>query len=184
MFKLRRSLSQNFLHNQQLVKHLVGLSSIDKKYLVLEIGPGKGIITHELCQQSKQVIAVERDKRLIGYLKDNLSHQNLSLVFGDALNYTLPTQPYKVFSNLPFQIEGKLIRRLLNSHNPPQEACLIVRKEPAFRWAGVRSNSMFSVMYVPWFELEIIHHFKSSDFQPPRVNGKFALVFSSKLLTA
>ena len=166
MYKTRRSLSQNFLYNRQLIKHLVGLSSIGKNDSVFEIGPGKGIITQELCQRARKVLAVEIDQRLINYLKENLSNHNLTLVQGDVLDSPLPNASYKVFSNLPFYIEGKIIRKLLNSNNPPDEACLIVRRETALRWAGIKNSSMFSVKYSPWFEFEIIHQFKPGDFQP------------------
>ncbi len=165
MFKSKRSLSQNFLYSRQLVKYLLGKSSIDKKDVVFEVGPGKGIITHELSELSNQVIAVEIDTSLIEFLKNRVA-ENVVLFQADVLEFPLPRSEYKVFSNPPFYIEGELIRKLLNAKNPPKEACLVLIKKPALRWAGIKTNSMFSVLYGPWFTFEVMHQFDKSDFKP------------------
>ncbi len=170
MFKHRRSLSQNFLYNHQLVKYLVGLSSIGKQDLVFEIGAGKGVITRELCQRAKKVVAIEIDARLDTYLKKNITENNFRLIHGNILDFNFPSVDYKIFSNLPFSIEGKIIRKILTAKYPALEACLIVRKRPALRWTGHHKNSLFYCMFSPWFDFKIVYSFKSSDFQPaPKV---------------
>ena len=159
-------LSQNFLHNRQLVKQLVRKTSIGPQDTVIEIGPGQGIISQELQVVAKLVLAVELDSKLISYLINQPPRNNLVLFHLNALDFPLPATPYKVFSNLPFAIEGELIRKLLHAPNPPQQASLIVRKESAIRWAGVHKHTLFSIMYQPWFTFDIVHHFKSTDFKP------------------
>lgn len=165
MFQSKRSLSQNFLYNRQLVKYLLGKSSIGKNDTVLEIGPGKGIITQELSRVSNQVIAVELDTEIVDFLNNKVA-ENVILFQGDALKFPLPSSNFKVFSNPPFYIEGKLIRKLLNAKNPPSETCLVLIKKPALRWAGKKTNSMFSIIYGPWVSFKIVHQFKKSDFKP------------------
>ena len=88
MYKLQRKLfSQNFLHSRKLVHELIRGSSIGKHDLVLEIGPGKGILTGELLKQSQHVIAVEIDSQWYKYLQEKLSYSdNLTLYHEDFLN--------------------------------------------------------------------------------------------------
>ena len=168
MYRLRRMLfSQNFLHSRKLVAKLLGSSSIGKQDLVLEIGPGKGIITEQLVVAAKHVIAVEIDSHLHKYLQRKfVQTENLTLYQADFLQFILPSLPYKVFANIPFSIEGKIIRKLLEAKNPPEETYLVVMKEPAYRWAASYKENMFSVMHKPWFEFSIYHHFRRTDFSP------------------
>lgn len=168
MFKLRREqLSQVFLHSPELVNRLVGKSSIGPKDTVIEIGSGKGIITGSLVEKAGKVIAVECDPVLCSQLKQKFSgRQNLDLICADFLSFKLPNEPYKVFANIPFSIEGKIVRKLIDAQNPPGDCYLIIREELARRLSGIPKNGLFAVMHKPWFDFEIFHQFKRSDFTP------------------
>lgn len=160
----RQLLSQNFLHDRKLVAKLVRRSSIGKTDTVLEIGPGKGIITEALLEKAMRVVAVEIDSRLFEKLKTKFSQKkNLKLIQTDFLDFPLPKFPYKVFANLPFRISSDIVRRLLDAKCPPEESYLIVQKEAAEKLTG---ESLISVLYHPWFEFSIIHHFRRDDFAP------------------
>ncbi len=168
MYNLRRKLlSQNFLHNRKLVAKLLGRSSIGTNDLVLEIGPGKGIITERLVQQAQHVIAVELDTYWYKYLQQKFSSKNnFTLYQKDFLEYTLPSAPYKVFANIPFSIEGKIIRKLIDAKNPPEDCYLVMMKELAYRLAAPYKENMFSIMHKPWFEFSMYHLFRRTDFEP------------------
>ncbi len=173
-YKLRREqLSQVFLHSPELVKQLIGKSSIGQKDTVIEIGPGKGIITNFLIEKAEKVIAVERDPALYSRLKQQLvDYSNLDIICADFLSLTLPKTPYKVFANIPFSIEGKIIRKFIDAPNPPEDCYLIMREEVAERLAGIFNNGLFAVAHKPWFDFEIFHQFKRSDFIPkPQVES-------------
>ncbi|MBI5356481.1 23S ribosomal RNA methyltransferase Erm [Candidatus Collierbacteria bacterium] len=174
MFKLRREqLSQVFLHSPELVKRLIGKSSIGKNDTVIEIGPGKGIITKILLQSAKTVIAIERDPTLYSQLKQQFcSYSNLDLICADFLSFKLPNEPYKVFANIPFSIEGKIIRKLIDAPNPPEDCYLVMREELAKRLAGIFNNGLFAITHKPWFDFEIFHRFQRIDFIPkPQVES-------------
>lgn len=162
----RKLLSQNFLNNQRVVSRLVGSSSIGKNDLVLEIGPGKGIITTELIKSAGHVIAVELDNHWYRFLMRTIHDDNFTLYHGDFLSHPLPKLPYKVFANVPFAIEGKIIRKLIENENPPLDCYLVVMDELAKRLLATSRENMFSVMHKPWFEFSIPHYFKSEDFSP------------------
>ncbi len=168
MYKLRRKiLSQNFIYNRTLVKKLVRNSSIGFQDTVLEIGPGKGFITSELLQIAKKVIAVEIDQKLVLHLqKQFLENNKFDLYLADFLNFHLPISQYKVFANIPFSIEGKIIRKLIEDKNPPNDCYLVVRKDLAERLIGKLGNNMFFVKHSPWFNFEICYYFSRRDFIP------------------
>ena len=165
----RQPLSQHFLWNRQLVDRLVRASSISSNDLVLEIGPGRGILTQALVQAAKQVMAVELDEGLCAALRRNLGHhRNLILVAGDCLTLPLPRGPYKVFANIPFNITGDIMRKLLQSNNPPDECYLLMQTEAAAKFLpNDRRNSLAALLYYPWWELRVTHHFQRADFSPP-----------------
>lgn len=167
-YKLRRKiLSQNFLYSQTLIKSLVWNSSIGQNDIVLEIGSGKGLITAQLLKKAKKVIALEIDEKLFLHLKKFLGlYPNFDLHQVDFLKFPLPKSSFKVFANIPFSIEGKIIRKLLDSINPPQDCYLIVDKRLAIRLSGMPHENQFSLKHKPWFDFSIFYQFKRSDFIP------------------
>lgn len=169
----RRLFSQNFLYNCQLVERLVGQSSIRRGDLVVEIGAGQGIITQELIKRAGHVVAVEIDAGWYQRLQKQMAGvTNLTLYQADILSFDLPRLPYKVFANIPFAIEGKIIRKLLDDANPPQDCYLVVMKELAERLVASQPSTLFAVSYRPWFDFSIEYRFKPSDFRPvPTVNA-------------
>jgi 23S rRNA (adenine-N6)-dimethyltransferase len=138
------------------------------KDTVLEIGAGNGIITEGLLSVSRKVIAVEIDKYLFAHLSGRLGNNKaLELVYGNFLDFKLPKEPYKVFSNIPFSITGEIIKKLLFSDNPPDSCHLIVQKEAAEKFmVNQRKNSMLSTLFYPWFKIKVSHTFKRTDFNP------------------
>lgn len=168
MYRLKRKLlSQNFLYSRKLVTKLVGSSSIAKKDLVLEIGSGKGIITEQLVQKANQVIAVELDKNWYDYLKVRFNQTpNLSLYHQDFLNFPLPNKRYKVFANIPFSIEGQIIRKLIDTSYPPQDCYLVMMKKLAYRLSAPFKQNQFSISHKPFFDFGIHYHFRRTDFTP------------------
>lgn len=162
--------SQNFLTNAQLVESLVVKSGISKDDTVLEIGAGEGIITKALVKRSKKVIAFELDPHFFKKLSEEFrGNKSLQLRQEDFLSGNLPTYPYKVFSNIPFNITSAIIKKLTLGNNPPEDAYLIVQKEAAEKFAGKPLdiiNSQLSVISYPWFEFKVIHKFKPANFSP------------------
>lgn len=129
--------SQNFLHSNSLVKNLIALSKISKQDNILEIGPGKGIITQNLSKASKSVTAIELDEKLAEELKTKFKGSNVKIVKGDFLDYKVQSYEYKVFSNIPFNITANIINKLLGSKNQPTQLFLIMQYEAFLKYAGL-----------------------------------------------
>lgn len=159
--------SQNFTVNGPLISDLVKQSSIAPEDLVYEIGPGTGVITSELARASKRVVAVEIDKNLYGKLKIKFANSNtVEIRYGDFMTSPLPKQPYKVFSNIPFNITAPIIKKLTESENPPEDTYLFVQNESADKFCGVGKETQASLLLKPWFDPSIVYRFKKNDFRP------------------
>ncbi|HIA4683225.1 TPA: ribosomal RNA small subunit methyltransferase A, partial [Salmonella enterica] len=173
--------SQNFLHDKKLVSSLVENSNINNTDIVYEIGPGKGIITEHLLRVSKSVIAIELDTSLYQFLKQNLNSQKLTLINQDFMNIKLPDGNYKVFSNIPFNMTGEILTRLLTAINPPQDMYIIMQYEAMLKYAGTPyyKDTLKSLMFKPLYDIKLAYEFLPSDFKP-KPNVSIVLVHFHK----
>lgn len=164
--------SQNFLQDARLVASLLDKSHLTSDDVVYEIGPGKGIITEQLARRFKRVVAIEKDPRLSTFLRQKFAHcPNVTIHAGDFLDYPLPSKPYKVFANIPFNITTSIVSKFTTAAYPPEDAYLVMQKEAAEMFLGKPRESLRSLLLKPWFSLEILHHFQRVDFHPaPRVD--------------
>lgn len=164
--------SQNFLTSRALVNRLVERSTVGPDDLVLEIGPGRGIITEALARSARRVVAVEKDPALAARLRRQFeASRTVSIVAADFLATTLPDRPFKVFASLPFNATSEIVGRLLAAPDPPDDSFLVVQREAAERYAGGQHETLVSVLLKPWFEPSIVHWFRRDDFSPaPRVD--------------
>jgi 23S rRNA (adenine-N6)-dimethyltransferase len=159
--------AQNFLRSPDLVDRLLGRSSISPDDLVVEIGPGMGIITERLARACRQVIALEKDPALAQRLRRRLSpFPNVALFEADALAFPLPITSYKVFANLPFNATAAIISRLTDETWAPTDAYLVVQQEAAARFLGEPRETLASLLLKPWFEPGVMHRFRREDFAP------------------
>jgi 16S rRNA (adenine1518-N6/adenine1519-N6)-dimethyltransferase len=134
-----KALGQNFLHDRKIVRRIVEVSGADSKTVVLEIGPGLGILTEELTRVSRSVTAIELDQRLAARLGEYFNGR-ARIVQGDILDVDLESlglaQPYIVVANLPYSIATAAIQRLLEAEHPPKRMIIMVQREVAERMAA------------------------------------------------
>jgi 23S rRNA (adenine-N6)-dimethyltransferase len=135
---------------------------------VIDIGAGRGVITHALAGRGFRVIAVEKDVRLFRALRARfIGRTNVECHHGDILRFPLPRAPYAVVSNVPFAISAALVRRLLAAPTPPHDALLILQREAAEKFAGVPQETLFSLLAKPYVTLDVVRAFRRDDFAPP-----------------
>jgi 16S rRNA (adenine1518-N6/adenine1519-N6)-dimethyltransferase len=174
--KPKKRLGQNFLTDKSVVKKLLKTADLKPGDVVLEIGPGLGVLTKEIAEITKKVIAVEKDKKLCEILKQELkNYKNIEIINADALkdNYRLPTKNYKLIANLPFYIATPVIRKFLESNDPPEEMVLMVQKEVAQRITATPPKmSTLAVSVQIYAEPKIISYISKESFRPkPKVNS-------------
>lgn len=135
-----KALGQHFLHDQKIVHRIAELAGLGHGDLVVEIGPGLGVLTRALAARAGRVIAIELDARLAEYLRRQFAGTNVEIVHDDALavDYAELTggQPYQVVANLPYSVATAIIERLLAGEHPPARLVVMVQREVAERLAA------------------------------------------------
>jgi len=173
--------SQNFICQQKLTDELLNLSNIGPNDLVVEIGPGKGMITRALLKRAGHVIAVEQDPKFIAELSLLDIQDQFQLVVADFLEWQLPKMEYKVFSNPPFNYTADIVSKLTSSEVPPTDIFLIMQEAAAYRYAGIpyERNSQISILLSVDFTVEIVRKISRHYFQP-RPNVSIVFVHFAK----
>ncbi len=147
-----KRLGQHFLVDQNIARKIVSLAALRADETVLEIGPGRGILTTLLCEAAGQVIAVEIDPKLHAYLKATLrGYANLDLRLGDALEFPYESLPLRtvVVANLPYYVSTPLLFRLLEARDRIARMTLMLQAEVAERLIaqpGTRTYGVLSVL--------------------------------------
>jgi 16S rRNA (adenine1518-N6/adenine1519-N6)-dimethyltransferase len=132
----KKSLGQNFLVNEGVLDRIVAAAQLSAADTVVEIGPGTGALTRRLGATGARVIAIEKDARLIGPLRESFAASpNVTVTEGDVLKWRpdLPGGSYKVVANIPYYLTSHLLRHLLEEWPRPSCAVLMVQSEVADR---------------------------------------------------
>lgn len=141
-FVFQKKFGQNFLIDTHVLDKIVLAAGITKEDFVLEIGPGIGTLTQYLCENAREVVAVEIDRMLIPILEDTLSeYDNVTVINNDILKFDLNKlvqernggNPIKVVANLPYYITTPIIMDLFERHLPLKNITVMVQKEVADR---------------------------------------------------
>ncbi|MBV9618299.1 MAG: ribosomal RNA small subunit methyltransferase A, partial [Verrucomicrobia bacterium] len=132
-----KSLGQNFLHDRNLARWIVDQAELDANDYVVEIGPGLGALTEFALTKGAHVLAIEKDQRLVNFLRKKFANKNVEVVHGDALEFDtrcLYTKPQvKLLGNLPYYISSQLLIKFLEYHSPISLTLLMLQKELAQR---------------------------------------------------
>lgn len=175
----KKSLGQNFLKSKSIIEDIINSSEIKNGDIVLEIGPGKGILTEELLKKTS-VIGVEKDGNLINYLNDKFKNEidsgKLKLIHGDILNISVKEivqENYKLIANIPYYITGALFRKILSCENKPESITVMVQKEVAKRIVSQnKKESILSMSIKVYGEPKYIKKVPARYFSPkPKVDS-------------
>ena len=178
---MSRKLGQVFLKNQKISQKIVKELEIKKGEIVVEIGPGTGFLTQELILSNEKIIAIEKDPKLIGYLKEKFANnKNLILIEGDIREILKEekiqeiiqskdyNKGYKIVGNIPYYLTSYLLRLLMELENKPKLVVLMVQKEVAQRIAAQPPKmNLLSVLTQFYFQPKIIQIVKKGNFSPP-----------------
>ncbi len=180
---MKIKLGQNFLIDQNIAQLEVNYTNIKKDDVVLEIGPGTGILTKLIAKKAKKVIAIEIDKNLLNSLKEILP-SNVTLIHSDVLKLDFKNLPKfnKVVSNLPYQISSPITFKLLDySFNL---AILVYQKEFAERMIakpGSKKYSRLSVNVYYKSECSLLRIVSRNIFYPrPKVDSAIVKIVPRK----
>lgn len=183
-FNFSKGLGQNFLINPSVCPKMAKLSSAGKGVGVIEIGPGIGVLTKELCALSDKVVAIEIDKRLIPVLDETLSgFDNVKVINDDVLKLDLNKLIKEEFegmkvvvcANLPYYITSPVIMKLLEDKLPIESITVMVQKEAARRMCaevGSRESGAVTVSVNYYSKPEMLFSVSAGSFMPaPKVDS-------------
>lgn len=177
-FNFQKKFGQNFLIDTHVLEKIIEESGITKDDCVLEIGPGIGTMTQYLCENAREVIAVEIDKALIPILEDTLSeYDNVTVINDDILKVDVQKivdeknggRPIKVVANLPYYITTPIIMGLFESHLPLKSITIMVQKEVADRMQvgpGTKDYGALSLAVQYYAKPEIVANVPPNCFMP------------------
>ncbi len=178
----KKSLGQNFLRSKTALAKIIGAGDLKPDDVVLEVGPGDGVLTLELLARAGKVTSVEKDNRLIPVLRQKFSAEissgKLDLIHGDILDFSpsshnLKAASYKLIANIPYYITGQLIRKFLESEHQPSRMVLLLQKEVAERVvARDGKESLLSLSVKAYGTARIIAPVPAGSFVPaPKVDS-------------
>lgn len=177
--KLKKSLGQHFLHDKNIAAKIVRLAQVGPEDNVLEIGPGKGILSKALLEKSNKVIAYEIDKDFSHLLAQAISSPNFEIINQDFLQSDLaglqPDSPWKVVANIPYKITSPLLFRLVENRELFSTITLMLQKEVADRLSAQPGNKVYGRITVKvniHYEVKKLFKVAPTVFYPqPRVSS-------------
>jgi len=170
--RLTRSLGQHFLVDGNVLGRLLASADLQPGDTALEIGPGIGTLTEELCARVERVVAVEMDARLVGILGETLrGRNNLELVHGDAMRLDLKSffregERVKVVSNLPYNVATPFILLLLRELPQAESMTVTVQRELADRYLATPGHPAYGGVSV---KMEFLAEVSRVAYVPPTV---------------
>lgn len=170
-----RRLGQNFLIDANILRILLRTADLHPTDVVLEVGPGLGVLTEWLARWARKVVAVEKDRRLAEHLREHLAGvANVEIVEGDIMEQDiealLAAGVNKVVANLPYAISSRLMFELAESPRRPDQITVTVQKEVAARVVappGSKDYGLLSVVLQLDYEPAIVKEISPTCFLPP-----------------
>lgn len=168
MTRPKKKWGQNFLRNRGAVERIVAAVEAQPDEIVLEIGPGEGVLTEKLVELPNRVIAVEIDPDLAARLCARFG-ERLELIHDDALEAPLPDAPYRAVGNLPYNVGTPILRRVIADPHC-RRAVFMLQKEVADRLVAKPGGEQygFLTLYVQMFaSAKTLMTLDPKSFYPP-----------------
>jgi 16S rRNA (adenine1518-N6/adenine1519-N6)-dimethyltransferase len=148
--QLTKSLGQNFLHDAHQLERIVAAAEVTKADKVLEIGPGLGPLTALLLERTGEVLAIEKDGRLVEVLRERFSQPHLELLHDDALEF-LQREPrdwrdWKLVANLPYSVASPILVELAAGIRAPKMLVATLQLEVAHRLMAQTDDDDYGIL--------------------------------------
>ena len=187
-----KRLGQNFLVSKKALDVFIDACDFNKNEVVLEIGPGLGTITQAIALKVKKVIAVEKDLKMCEIMRKTLPDlKNVEIINEDILEIFNPQfsifkqfsiSNYKAVGNLPFYITAPIIRKFLETENPPEEMIFMIQKEVGQRICAKPPDMNLLATSVQFYaKPKIVSYLPKNSFWPqPKVDSTILKISSIK----
>jgi len=183
-----KRLGQHFLTDKMVLQKIIQAANLNPEDVVLEVGPGIGNLTLELAKIAKKIVAVEKDFKMVTILRETLrDYGNVKILQGDILKVNLKTlnlrpKNYKIIANIPYYLTSHLIRKFLETDNPPKEMILMIQKEVAQRICAKPPRMNLLAVSVQFYaKPEIITFVSKKSFWPqPKIDSAIIKIIINK----
>lgn len=173
--KAKKSFGQHFLTNESIAKNIANSLEMDGMVKnVLEIGPGKGVLTKYLAAQDTNLKVVEADKDMVQYLTSNKILDYNQIIFLDFLKLNMQKvfdgEPFLMIGNYPYNISSQILFKMVNSKELVPEMVGMFQKEVADRVVappGSKTYGVISVLVQAYYEGKTIIDVTPNSFSPP-----------------
>lgn len=184
-FTFKKSLGQNFLIDTNILHNIIEAAELSREKAAIEVGPGIGALSEQLCRASGNVVCIEIDQRLLPILGETLSpYNNVEIVHGDVLKLDLRQmieeklagyEQISVVANLPYYVTTPILMKLLEERLPLENIVVMIQKEVADRIAakpGTKDYGSLSVAAQFYADAEVAMVVPASVFIPrPNVDS-------------
>jgi 16S rRNA (adenine1518-N6/adenine1519-N6)-dimethyltransferase len=179
-----KTLGQNFLHDRNLARWIVEKAELSGDDYVVEIGPGLGALTEFILESGARVLAIEKDQRLVEFLRKRFADSSLEVVHADALDFDLRSlfaeRQVKLLGNLPYYISSQLLLKFTKYPSPISLWLLMLQKEMARRISAAPGTSDYgalSLVVQLQYRVEYLRTVPATVFLPqPDVDSAFVRI--------
>lgn len=187
--KPEKSKGQNFLINEDIYNSIISTADLKKDDVVLEVGPGLGIMTLKMAEKVKKVLAVELDDKLAELLKTSIISQNrknIKIFNNDVLKIKgsniSKLGKYKIVANLPYNITSIFLRKFLSLENKPESIVLLLQKEVVDRIVSTPPDmSLLSISVQFYADVYKISEVGKENFYPaPKIDSAIIKIVPKK----
>ncbi|MBX2816073.1 MAG: 16S rRNA (adenine(1518)-N(6)/adenine(1519)-N(6))-dimethyltransferase RsmA [Saprospiraceae bacterium] len=171
--RAKKSLGQHFLTNPRIASRIVeALVQQEGVESIVEVGPGRGILTDQLVERSEALILIEKDRSLIPFLQQKFSQAHIIEIDFLKANLAKLTKgdSFHLIGNFPYNISSQIVFKMLDNKQSIPQMVGMFQKEVAMRLAaehGGRQYGILSVLLQAFYEVEVLFHLQPGAFTPP-----------------
>lgn len=175
--RAKKSLGQHFLIDPQVLDAIAFACAASPESTLLEIGPGPGALTQALLRQGNRVIAIEKDRDAVSFLREQFADQPFEVTEGDALKYTIPddARDWIAVGNLPYNISTQIFFRLIASRAQVARSVFMFQREVARRFVAAPRTKAYGILSLVgrfYYEPEYLMTVPPGAFRPaPKVHS-------------
>jgi 16S rRNA (adenine1518-N6/adenine1519-N6)-dimethyltransferase len=178
MVRPKKFLGQHFLRDKNIAARIVEALQVPEESVVLEIGPGTGILTELLMKRPIELWLNELDRESVAYLRKTYPAFSHRIVEGDFLELDFAGRfgkPFSIIGNFPYNISSQIFFKVLDAHSQVQQVVCMLQKEVADRLAsppGSKAHGILSVLLQAYYDIDYLFKVPPGVFHPPpKVNS-------------
>lgn len=190
-FKFKKRFGQNFIIDENIIDAMIKKSNLEPNSLIIEIGPGSGVLTNKLATVAQNILCYEIDNTLKSVLENNLkNHNNIEIIYDDFLkrNVLADIEKYKydklyVVANLPYYITTPIITKIIEDKINVDKMIVMVQKEVGDRFRaipGTRDYNSLTIFVNYYFNVKKIMDVSRHVFLPKPNVDSIVVEFSKK----